>query len=452
MSAPTKPVAGWLLAALGLAGGIMAVLLIPAAVLFVPAAHVHDQGAEAGVRYACPMLDYVGDHAGRCPICGMILQRVAAGDFNREQIRRMGLEVTTIASGSARLLIRGYGTVIYDMRTAQAVIPRVAGRVVKRFAATLHDGVAVAVGDPLIDIYSPELFAAQSELQAALKLGEPAVVAALKDRFARLNLASLADAIIAGGQPHDTVTLTSPYAGHVHNPMQGGRDELAPLQIGEQIGADRALITLLDHEALMVKIHVPEIYSRYLRTGLPASIASDDLGELSGLDAHIDWLAPEINTEIRARELHIHLRDPSHRLLAGALIQARIHVALSQDLGAADPAAPATWGSFPLVPKSAVLSTGVRDVAWRQLSPALADRPARFALVQLALGPRLEDESGADSYVVRAGLRPGDVVATQGAFLIDSQAQLAGSPSLLFPAGAAASTPAAAAGGEAEAH
>jgi Cu(I)/Ag(I) efflux system membrane fusion protein len=445
MNAPAKPVAAWLLTILGLASGMLAVTLTPASLLFVPTAHVHELASEPGVRYACPMLDYVGDHPGRCPICGMILQRVAAGDFNREQIRRMGVEVTTIASGNARLLIRGYGTVIYDMRTAKAVIPRVAGRVVKRFAATLHDGVEVAVGEPLIDIYSPELFAAQSELQSALKLGEPAVVAALKDRFARLNLAGLGDAIVAGGQPHDTVTLTSPYAGHVHNAMPGSKDEAPPLEIGEQLGAEQTLITLLDHDALMVKIHVPEIYSRYLRTGLQASIASDDLGELVGLDAHVDWLAPEINTEIRARELHIHLRDPSHRLLAGALVQARIHVALAQDLSAADPGAPASWGSFTLIPKSAVLSTGVRDVAWRQLTAASAERPARFALAQLALGPRLEDESGADRYVVRAGLQPGDVVATQGAFLIDSQAQLAGSPSLLFPDGAPAA-------GAAEAH
>jgi len=36
---------------------------------------------------------------------------------------------------------------------------------------------------------------------------------------------------------------------------------------------------------------------------------------------------------------------------------------------------------------------------------------------------------------VRHGLRPGDEVAARGAFLIDSQAQLAGQPSLLFPTG-----------------
>ena len=38
----------------------------------------------------------------------------------------------------------------------------------------------------------------------------------------------------------------------------------------------------------------------------------------------------------------------------------------------------------------------------------------------------------------RYDLTPGDEVATQGSFLIDSQAQLAGTPSLLFPHGALA--------------
>jgi Cu(I)/Ag(I) efflux system membrane fusion protein len=86
-----------------------------------------------------------------------------------------------------------------------------------------------------------------------------------------------------------------------------------------------------------------------------------------------------------------------------------------------------------------VLSTGVRQVAWKQVEPASASRPARFTLVQLALGPRLEDDHGEDRFIVRAGVVPGDVVATQAAFLIDSQAQLVGSPSLLFPDGAPAS-------------
>jgi Cu(I)/Ag(I) efflux system membrane fusion protein len=93
------------------------------------------------------------------------------------------------------------------------------------------------------------------------------------------------------------------------------------------------------------------------------------------------------------------------------------------------------------VPKTAVLSTGVRHVVWK-VAERQRDGRLRFVLAPLALGPRLEDEGGNDLYVVRAGLAAGDEVATQGAFLIDSQAQLAGTPSLLYPVGASAPAPA----------
>ena len=146
---------------------------------------------------------------------------------------------------------------------------------------------------------------------------------------------------------------------------------------------------------------------------------------------------PELNLEIRAREVHIHLRDPNGRLIPGGLVNARFEAALTQELEVADAKKPETWGKFALVPKTAVLSTGVRHVAWR-VAERQRDGRLRFELAPLALGPRIEDEAGNDLYVVRAGLKPGDQVAAQGVFLIDSQAQLAGTPSLLFPNGAVA--------------
>ena len=73
--------------------------------------------------------------------------------------------------------------------------------------------------------------------------------------------------------------------------------------------------------------------------------------------------------------------------------------------------------------------------------PNAPDYFVLFELAPLALGPRLEDESGNDLYVVRSGLKAGDEVAAQGSFLVDSQAQLAGTASLLFPTGAVAPGP-----------
>jgi Cu(I)/Ag(I) efflux system membrane fusion protein len=431
-----------LIAAAGLVFGGGLIALLPEDALFA-VAKGHDHAAEAaiaGERWACPMMDFIGNRPGNCPVCGMKMTKVTAGELTREQQRRMGVQLTTVNEGPARALVRAYGAVRYDDRTLQVVIPRIGGRIVKRHPATRHVGNLVKVGDPIVDLYSPEIYSAQGELAAAVKLGHQPTSRALTDRFERWNLGPVAQAILQGGEPVDTVTITSPFAGRVVLALDGEGEAMKAAslpQIGQEVAADAPLLRLVEPNAYMLVIHVPENRANWLVVGQPARLASDDRGELTDIEAAISWIAPELNLEIRAREVHIHLRDPKERLLPGSLVNARFESALGPDLAAADPTNPQTWGVFPLIPKTAVLSTGVRHVAWR-VAERQADGRLRFELAPLALGPRLEDEAGNDVYVVRAGLKPGDEVAAQGVFLIDSQAQLAGTSSLLFPKGAAA--------------
>jgi Cu(I)/Ag(I) efflux system membrane fusion protein len=387
------------------------------------------------------MMDFIGNRPGDCPVCGMQMTRVTAGELTREQQRRMDVQLVTVTSGPARARVRAYGAVRYDDRTLQVVIPRVGGRVVKRHDAARHPGTLVEAGAPVVDLYSPEAYAAQAELAAAVKLGDQPAIRALSDRFARWNLAPVAEAILAGGQPVDTITITSPFAGRVVLALEGDSMTGTLPQVGQELMADAPLLRLVEPTAYMVVIHVPETRAHWLRVGQPVRLASDDAGELPEVQANVAWVAPELNLEIRTREVHLHLRDPEGRLLPGSLVHARIEAVLADDLRVADPEKPESWGTFTLIPKTAVLSTGVRHVAWR-MAERQRDGRARFELAALALGPRIEDESGNDLYVVRAGLKPGDEVAAQGAFLIDSQAQLAGTPSLLFPLGATAPAPA----------
>jgi Cu(I)/Ag(I) efflux system membrane fusion protein len=429
-------------AAAGLVLGAGLIAVLPQDALFA-VSRQHNHAAEAAVpgeRWACPMMDFIGNKPGDCPVCGMKMTKVTAGELTREQQRRMDVQTATITEGPARSLIRAYGAVRYDDRTLQVVIPRVSGRIVKRHNSARHVGTLVKASEPIVDLYSPETFAAQGELAAAVKLGDQPTIRALADRFERWNLGNVAKAILDGGAPVDTVTITSPFAGRVVLALDGEGDGMkgATLpQIGQEVMADAPLLRLVDPSAYMLVIHVPENRAHWLAEGQPARLSSDDKGELPDIEATIAWVAPELNLEIRAREVHIHLRDPKGRLLPGSLINARFETALGGNLEVADVAKPETWGKFPLIPKSAVLSTGVRHVAWRVVERQ-RDGRLRFELAALALGPRLEDESGNDVYVVRAGLKPGDEVATQGVFLIDSQAQLAGTASLLFPKGAVA--------------
>jgi len=442
-----------LAALLGVFAGAAVIVLLPASTLFVSAPTQAELAAASGAtgeRWACPMMDFIGQKAGDCPVCGMKMTKVTAGELTAEQRRRMGVATTVIGTGPAVATVHAYGTVRYDDRTAQVVIPRVAGRVVKRHPAALHPGTIVAAGSPVIDLYSPEVFTAQGELAAALRLPDGHSLHALTERFMRWNLLPVATAILQGGAPVDTITLTTPFAGIV-TAAGDSAEGMAPgrlPQVGHEIRADTPLLRLVEPRSFMVVVHVPEARAHWLRPGQPVQLSSDDRGPLPDVATSISWVSPELNAEIRAREIHLHLSDPAQRLLAGSLVHARIQVSLTADElglpGASTPvAAPPTASSHSaplsatLVPKSAVLSTGIRHVAWK-VSSRQVDGRVSFVLAPLALGPRLESPTGEDAYVVRAGLQPGDEVATQGAFLIDSQSQLAGSPSLLFPVGAVA--------------
>lgn len=427
----------WITAVAGLALGALTVALTPATTLFVSDVVAQQAGDVTGERWACPMLDFIGTHPGTCPVCGMKMERMTAGEITREQRARMGVQTTTVTSGHAHVTVRASGSAEYDHRSTTIIIPRISGRIVKRHDATFGCCTVVTAGEPVIDLYSPEAFRAQAELQTAVKLADRSLIDQLRQRFVRWNLAPVADAVIAGGEPQDTVTITAPTGGQVWFEKMEKVDE--DLLVGREVKADTMLLRLVDPDKLVLVLHVPETRAQFLHENQPALLSSDDRGELPEVKAIVGRVAYEIDPEIRTVEVRIYVSGAREVLRPGSLVTARMRGALSPTLTPVDASVPEARGTFALVPKSAVLSTGVRHVAWR-LKPTEGKGPQHFEPVPLWLGPRLESDDGQDLYVVRAGLKPGDQVATQGAFLIDAQAQLAGTPSLLFPVGAAATT------------
>src|SRR5687768_1729658 len=121
----------WLVALAGLALGAGVVALLPEATLFHHRVPHADQAGNTGERWACPMMDFIGTKPGDCPVCGMKLQPVTSGQLTREQQRRMGIETSKVVEGPATAVIRAYGAVRYDDRTAQVVVARVGGRIIK---------------------------------------------------------------------------------------------------------------------------------------------------------------------------------------------------------------------------------------------------------------------------------------------------------------------------------
>lgn len=92
------------------------------------------------------------------------------------------------------------------------------------------------------------------------------------------------------------------------------------------------------------------------------------------------------------------------------------------------PAATAQGSGVLAVPVSAVLDSGTRQIVYIEKSRGL------FEPRELTLGPR-----AGEYFAVLAGLAEGERVVTRGNFLIDSQFQVTGHPSLFYPGGLHAS-------------
>ena len=78
------------------------------------------------------------------------------------------------------------------------------------------------------------------------------------------------------------------------------------------------------------------------------------------------------------------------------------------------------------VPVTAVLDSGIRKIAYVERAPG------EYVPAELKLGAR-----AGDFYPVLAGLKDGDRVAVRGNFLLDSQFQISGLPSLFYEHGQA---------------
>jgi membrane fusion protein, copper/silver efflux system len=98
-------------------------------------------------------------------------------------------------------------------------------------------------------------------------------------------ISGVARAILEGGSPVDTVTITSPFTGRVVLALEGEADAMSVRlpQVGQEVMADSPLLRLVDPQAYMVVVHVPENRAHWLRVGQPARLASDDRGRVAGI-------------------------------------------------------------------------------------------------------------------------------------------------------------------------
>jgi membrane fusion protein, copper/silver efflux system len=430
---------------------------------------------------------------GRCPICGMALIPVSKLPHAQNDLEtRAGLETEPIQRRELFKEIRTVGKLDYSERQVESITARIAGRVDRLFAD--FTGFDVKKGDHLVEIYSPELNVTQQELLIALdgleKEKPPSsttksfATARLEASRTKLRLLGILDTQIAelekSRNPTDHLTIYAPLGGTVIE---------KDVRVGQYVAAGDELYRIANLDPIWLYLNLYEFDIAWVRFGQSVDVALEAFpGET--FTGSVMFIDPFLDDATRTIRVRVNIKNPDRRLKPQMFASATINVRLLSD-GTPEPTglegkyicpmhpevvqgdpgkcsicemslekvpghpkperargsegevtkpteqADSTAGVL-AIPVSAVLDTGRRRITYR------LSKDGAYELVDSKLGPRAHarDESGRlrEYFAVQGGLHEGDRVVTQSGFLLDSQRQIEGMPSLLYPTGQAAST------------
>jgi multidrug efflux pump subunit AcrA (membrane-fusion protein) len=396
--------------------------------------------ASADTEFWCPMHPtIVREKPDKCPICGMPLSKrkkgeaadaeeaLPAGVVSRVQLtpyKVVNAGVQTVEVGYQPLAkeITTVGFVEFDERKLARITARPTGksRIDKLFVNVT--GQKVEKGEPLAELYSPDLVVTVQNLLDAQRSGNQDLQRMARDR---LQLWGIDDdqikEILRTGRTATRMTVRSPISGHVIKKYQVE---------GEYVEEGARLYDVADLSTVWIEAQVYEDQIAFLKEGLPVTATTKAFPsrEFCG---KVAFIYPFLDTNTRTVRVRFDMHNPGNELRRGMYATITLEVpavqldALAKD-ASQDERRMQEHGLVLAVPERAVVDTGSRKIVYRE------SELDTFEGVDVQLGPRC----GA-FYPVLRGLRAGDRVATVGAFLIDAETRLtAGASSTYFGASA----------------
>lgn len=317
--------------------------------------------------------------------------------------QNMGLRYDVVRLGPLEKTIRAVGTVQYDEQSLGAVTNKVSGWVEKVYVD--QTGTQVHKGDPLFELYSPDLYSAQEEYLVALRdvkrseaqgMKEAAALAdsRLTSARARLRLFDISDAQIQTLEKEQaiqkTMTIDAQLTGIVTQKN---------IVEGDELKAGMPAYKIADLSTVWVIGKVYESDLPYVQLGQEAQMKLDYLpGRV--YRGRVTYVYPYLEPGTREIPVRMEFHNPGYALKPGmyATIELRKELA----------------GQAVLVPAMAVINTGERQVAF------VLREAGKFDPRQLTTGVRT---AGGELQVL-SGLAPGEKVVVSGQFLLDSESRL----------------------------
>jgi membrane fusion protein, copper/silver efflux system len=357
-------------------------------------------------HYTCPMHPSVqSDRPGQCPICAMDLTpvtkgEIASGVIHIDSVRqqRIGVRVGEVERRNLTTVVRATGRTAYDESRIREVTLRLGG-----FVERLHvneTGRAVRRGQPMLELYSPELLAAQKEYLIALRSSQRASSTGAPDRAdylvraarEKLRLWGIAepelDRIAATGEPLQRVPLLAPYSGYVieKNVVEGA-----------SVMAGQSVFRIAGLDRIWVEAEVYEQDLQHVDVGSLATITLPSVRSRSW-EGQVAYVHPYLDPATRTGKIRIELEN--HDLTLKPEMFADVVISIDR-------------GDVLVVPDDAIVQTGPRQLVFLDLGEG------RFRPKEVKAGPR-----NGDWVEIVDGLKEGDRIVVSSNFLVAAESRI----------------------------
>ena len=373
-----------------------------------------------GQEFFCPMDPQVtrngyepnGD-VPNCPICGMPLSLHDKGGkedlppgvtgrvtLSPDRVQMAGIKTVPVEYRPMVKHIKTVGYVTFDESGLSRIVSRVDGYIDKLYADKSY--AMVHKGEPLAEIYSPELYSTATQLVVSSKVqGEAEIAASARRKLVLLGVSPEdINRMVASGEASQRVTIRAPRTGHVIDKK---------IVVGASIEAKMTLFEVADLSTVWIEADVYENDAPFLHAGqeISAKVESYPNRIFKGTIALVH---PHFEEATRTNRVRIRLDNPNHELRPGMFAE----VTIDAQLETIEPyKSLAVKHEFLVVPESAVIDTGEKKIVYVERAEG------QYEGREVELGPR-QDEF----YPVLKGVAEGDKVAAAGSFLVDAETRL----------------------------
>ncbi|MDP7038794.1 MAG: efflux RND transporter periplasmic adaptor subunit [Myxococcota bacterium] len=306
-------------------------------------------------------------------------------------VQNMGVRTALVQRSHLSRSVRTVGSVVVAEDQLSVVNLRFSGWVERIHVDKI--GTQVKEGQPLLDVYSPELVAAQDEFLLALRTsGKESILT--KSARRKLHYVGVPEWQIARMEKErrarSKLTIVAPRNGFVlhKNVVAGSR---------VNAGQDVYRIANLAH--VWVETEVYEFDAPWVHIGNAASLEfAYQRGQR--FDSQVAFIQPTLHPQTRTMQIRIELDNTSFQLKPGMFATVVIEASRREDRL--------------VVPTEAIIHSGIRQIVFVVLD--LGHYEAREINIGLVGDNHMSE--------VISGLQEGERVVTSGQFLLDSESQL----------------------------